>query len=57
MGKDDSTKTRVTPLMDYLGEDVTKINRFLNLFKTKVEIKDKIIEICYGKETDGHKGE
>lgn len=57
MGDFDSTKTRVTPLMDYLGEDILKINKFLSLFDNKIEIKDKIIEICYGKKTDGHKGE
>lgn len=57
MGCFDSTKTRVTPLMDYLGDNSKMINKFLSLFQRKPEINDKILEICYGKKTDGHKGE
>ncbi len=57
MGKNDSTKTRVEPLMDYLSRDVKKINQFLSLFERKVVIKDTIKEICYGKKSDGHNGE
>ena len=57
MGKNDSTKTRVEPLMDYLGKNVDRINQFLSLFGRNVQINDNIKDICYGKKTDGHKGE
>ena len=57
MGKKDSTKTRVEPLMDYLGKNVDRINQFLSLFGRNVQINDNIKDICYGKKTDGHKGE
>lgn len=54
MGKKDSTKTRVEPLMDYLGKNVDRINQFLSLFGRNVQINDNIKDICYGKKTDGH---
>ena len=57
MGKKDSTKTRVEPLMDYLGKNVDRINQFLSLFGRNVQINDNIKDICYGKKTDGYPGE
>ena len=57
MGKKDSTKTRVEPLMDYLGNDVDKINSFLSMFDCKVQITDTICKICYGKKSHGCPGE
>ena len=57
MGKLDSTKTRVSPLMRYLGNDITKLNQLLKLFNHKVEIKDKQIKIFYGKKSSGDVGE
>lgn len=57
MGKNDSTKTRVEPLMDYLGKNVDKINQFLSLFGRNVQINDNICDILYGKKSDGYPGE
>ena len=57
MGEKNSSKTRVTPLMDYLGNDVTKINSFLNLFNKHPKIKGSKIDIFYGTKKDGQKGE
>lgn len=57
MGNNDSTKTRVEPLMKYLKWDTNKINQFLALFEQKTSITDRIKKICYGKKPDGCPGE
>lgn len=57
MGKKDSTRTRVEPLMTTLCGEVSKINQFLNLFQRKVKINDRIVKICFGKKSDGCPGE
>lgn len=49
MGKYDSTKTRVTPLFDFIGLDIEKINRLLSLINPEIEIRSKIINTNYGK--------
>lgn len=59
MGKNDSTKTRVEPFMDFLGEDKNKLNQFLKLFNSnrKIEIMEDSFKVFYGKKTTKHEGE
>lgn len=60
MGNKDSSKTRVVPLMHFLGEDIGKINDFLSMFNFKnrhVQITDSIKRIHYGNKSDGEPGE
>lgn len=60
MGEKDSSKTRVVPLMRFLGEDVNRINDFLSMFSFKnksVRISDRILKVCYGNKSDGEPGE
>ena len=52
MGKFDSTKTRVIPLMEYLGKSTEKLNRLFSLLDTnkikKIDEDDSVIHINFG---------
>lgn len=48
MRKYDSTKTRVTPLFDYIGVDIEKLNRMLALINPAVNLESEIISRNYG---------